>query len=164
MLPKPCWLDKLREPPDAVVAGIAVRLADEGVPVTVIARATRIPFDELRLHLDKARLDGRLISVPSNDWPSGDRGRSMTGDRDRQAVVMRTIFGTTPGETTLLLTLMRCGSLAKQRFSAPESVTVQIHHLRKRLAPFGIQIISIWGHGYGLADGDRERLLAMISP
>jgi hypothetical protein len=74
------------------------------------------------------------------------------------------IFGATPAETGLLLALMRCGSLAKQRFPAPESVTVQIHHLRKRLAPFGIRILSMWGHGYGLADGDRERLLAMISP
>jgi hypothetical protein len=161
MLSKSCWLDQLKAPAPVAVSDIAIRLAGEGVPLCAIARAIRVPSGELRQQLEAARLDGRLADLPPVDW---DRRPPRPCDHDRQALAVRMIFGATPAETALLLTLMRCGSVAKQRFSAPESVTVQIHHLRKRLAPFGIQIISIWGHGYALADGDRERLLAMISP
>jgi hypothetical protein len=87
--------------------------------------------------------------MPPIDWPPGARrlSKPLAGDRDRQAAAVHAIFGATPAETTLLLTLMRCGSLAKPRFRNAGSVCVQIYALRKRLAPFGIQIISMWGHG-----------------
>src|SRR3954465_15888923 len=49
----------------------AIRLADEGVPLRAIARATKIPSEELRTALEEARDDGRLIELPRDDWPPG---------------------------------------------------------------------------------------------
>jgi hypothetical protein len=48
---------------------IAIRLADEGVPLRAIARATNIPSTQLYETLTVARMDGRLLSLPRDDWP-----------------------------------------------------------------------------------------------
>ena len=53
------------------VDAIAVRLADEGVPLRAIARATNTPSDQLRTKLREARDEGRLLDLPKEDWPPG---------------------------------------------------------------------------------------------
>ena len=48
---------------------LAIRLADEGVPLRAIARATAIPSEQLRDELYSAKINGLLIELPSEDWP-----------------------------------------------------------------------------------------------
>jgi hypothetical protein len=38
-----------------------------------------------------------------------------------------------------------------------------MHRLRRQLAPHGITIESIWGHGYHLDPENRARLTSMIA-
>jgi hypothetical protein len=143
---------------------IAVRLADEGVPLAVIARATQIPSADLRVQLEAAQEQGRLIELPRNDWPSYDTRprRVVAEDRDQQAVALRTITGATRAEAGLLLALVKSNSVCRHGFASPGGVDVHIHYLRRRLAPFGIAIISVHGHGYRLSGEDRQRLMGMI--
>ena len=53
------------------VSHIAVRLADEGVPLRAIARATDIPSARLYETLTLAKMEGRLLELPRDDWPPG---------------------------------------------------------------------------------------------
>jgi hypothetical protein len=62
------WLDRLNVSEQPSLPEVAIALADEGVPLACIARATRIPSDELRDHLLEAREAGRLIDLPRHDW------------------------------------------------------------------------------------------------
>jgi hypothetical protein len=80
---QPPWLARLR--PEPQLSEVAIRLADEGVPLCAIARATRIPSDELREQLRAAQEDGRLISQPAHDWPPHDAKprRTLADERSR---------------------------------------------------------------------------------
>jgi hypothetical protein len=156
------WLDRLKQAPEA--SEIAIRLADEGVPLCAIARATRIPSDELREQLQTAREAGRLIELPAHDWPPHDTRprRALAEDRNQQTVALRTITGATKAETSLLLDLLLADSICRGRYTSPGAVDVHVFHLRRRLAPHDITIISVHGHGYRLGAGDRRRLMGMI--
>jgi hypothetical protein len=64
---------------------IAIRLADEGVPLRAIARACRIPSSELRAQLEAAHKDGRIVDLPKEDWPPYDvRSRRTVAEVRRQ--------------------------------------------------------------------------------
>jgi hypothetical protein len=123
-----------------------------------------IPSDELRQHLRAAHESGRLINLPAHDWPPHDaRPRQVLAeDRDRQVVALRSICGATRSEGTILLALVRSDSISKHGYPSPGAIDVHVFHLRKRLEPFGIGIISVHGHGYRLKSEDRRRLMHMI--
>src|SRR5437899_188825 len=58
------------EPDPALsVHAVAVRLADEGIPVLVIARATRLPSTEVYQALRDAISRGSILEMPHDDWP-----------------------------------------------------------------------------------------------
>ena len=40
---------------------------------------------------------------------------------------------------------------------------VVIHRLRRKLTPHGIEIVTIWGHGYRLAEGGRDRAHKLLT-
>jgi hypothetical protein len=143
---------------------IAVRLADEGVPLCVIARATQIPSEELREQLEAAREQGRLIELPRNDWPPYDTKprRAVAEDREQQTVAIRLICGATRAEANLLVDLLRAESICRARYASPGAIDVHVLHLRQRLAPYDIAIISVHGHGYRIKSADRRRLMGMI--
>lgn len=80
----------------------------------------------------------------------------------------------TPAEATLLGALVareRCSKeilLEASRTSGlgyrrdevePKIVDVFICKLRRKLDPFGIQVRTLWGHGYAIDVADRDRLL-----
>jgi hypothetical protein len=48
-----------------------VALANEGVPLCAIARATRISSELLRERLRAAQTVGSLVELPRDDWPPG---------------------------------------------------------------------------------------------
>jgi hypothetical protein len=159
---QPPWLARLG--PEPRLSEVAIRLADEGVPLCAIARATQIPSDELREQLQAARERGQLLNLPAHDWPPHDAKprQVLAEDRDRQTVVIRTICGATKSEASLLLDLLRTDSICKSRYPSPGAIDVHIFHLRQRLAPHDIAIISVHGHGYRLSGEDRTRLQVMI--
>jgi hypothetical protein len=47
--------------------------------------------------------------------------------------------------------------------SQVKAVGVTIHWLRKKLAPHGIEIVNIYGLGYRLAKGDRDRTRKILA-
>lgn len=48
---------------------IAIRMANEGLPVSAMARALAIAGYEVRECLDEALTLGKIIEMPINDWP-----------------------------------------------------------------------------------------------
>jgi hypothetical protein len=162
------WLDRLKTPEPQQAAAeaseIAIRLADEGVPLACIARAMKVPSNELRERLEAAREAGRLIELPRNDWPPYDTKprRVVAEDRGQQTVALQVIFGATRTEAGLLLDLLKAESICKGRYASKGAVDVHILHLRQRLAPLSIRIVSIHGHGYRLSSEDRRRLMRMV--
>src|SRR5712671_6455971 len=94
---------------------LVVRLADEGVPLRAIARATRIPSADLRERLTEAKLDGRLVAIPHDDWPAGfprdqralQLSRLALDQRDALMLAVRQLFNLTPTEVRLLLALIQ---------------------------------------------------------
>src|ERR1019366_951140 len=50
---------------------MAVRLADEGIPVRAIARGLKIPSADLYDILNHALIDGKIVELPKDDWPAG---------------------------------------------------------------------------------------------
>jgi DNA-binding response OmpR family regulator len=148
---------------------MAVRLADEGVPLRAIARAIKIPSADLREQLTEAKLDGRLLELPHDDWPPGfprdqrslQISRLVRDNRDALMLAVRQLFGLTPAEVQLLLVLLQRPLLNKPTTDST-IVEVHVHYIRKRLAPFGISITTVWGSGYQLTDTHRRRTMDLI--
>ena len=150
---------------------IALCLADEGVPLHAIARATKIPSSDLREQLTAARAAGRLLELPHDDWPPGfprdqrasQLSRLVVERKDEIALAIGRLFGLTATEATLLLVLLQSPSLEKNRSDmAGNTVDVHVHHIRKRLAAFGIGISTIWGQGYQISSQDRRKAMDLI--
>jgi hypothetical protein len=149
---------------------IAVALADEGVPLRAIARATRISSELLRERLCDARTEGRLLELPCEDWPPGlsrdqrvlQLTRKVREDCDALALTVQRLFRLTRTEVTLLLRLLQRKSLRRDGLLSLGSVGVHIHHLRQRLSPFGIRIVTCWGYGYQLLPEDRRKVMELI--
>jgi hypothetical protein len=158
--------------PPSVVEDYAIRLADEGVPLRAIARATRIPSEDLRQQLIEARDDGRLVALPHDDWPPGfprdqrslQLSRLAVKDKDVLMSNVRRIFCLTRNEAVILLALIQSEQLAKYVRSDMSSKTVDVHicRLRKYLRPFKIEIQTLWGFGYRIAPAHRHRAMNII--
>jgi hypothetical protein len=156
------WLARLQAPPP--LSEIAIRLADEGVPLAVIARAVQVPSADLRAQLETAHAQGRLVSLPPHDWhPHDCRPRqALAEDRTRQAAALRVLCAATRTEANVLLDLVQKESICKARYPSPASIDVHVFHLRRKLSPHGIAVVSMHGFGYRLNPKDRERLLVII--
>jgi len=159
--------------PLAIDPDIAVRLADEGVPLRAIARAIKSSSDAVRERLKLAQSAGQLLDLPRDDWPPGfprdqralQLSRLVSENRDRLFAAMQESFHLTPTEISLLLIMLQHPSLLKERLS--ESMTVnliEVHvcKIRKRLAAFGIEVRTLWGYGYQFTAEDRRKLMDMI--
>jgi hypothetical protein len=145
---------------------LAVRLADEGVPLRAIARATKIPSDDLRQTLHEAKLEGRLIELPHDDWPPGfprdqralQLSRLAVDNKDALVLAIQQLFGLTPTEIQLLLALIQRPMVPK----SSKTMDVHIHFMRRRLVSFGIVIETLWGFGYQLSDPHRRTAMDLI--
>jgi hypothetical protein len=150
---------------------IAVRLADEGVPVRAIARATSIPSDTLRVTLTEARSSGLLLDLPREDWPPGfprdhralQLARMARQDRVGLALAVARLFGLTGTETELFVSMLQHDRLSKHhaRWSS-NAIDVHVCRLRKALHPFNIVVKTLWGHGYQIPPDDRRRAFDLI--
>jgi len=162
---------------------VMLRLADDGVPVRVIARGLNIPSDEIREALEEAILTGDILEIPRDDWPPGTKRlnrqpgfNSKESDAD-VVVACQRAMKLTRLEANILAVLIRAPQASKEvlhhtveqqrqnRSSRPDNpeptdpkiVDVVICKLRKRLREFKVEIKTIWGHGYYMDDASRAQ-------
>jgi hypothetical protein len=165
------------------LAVVVVRLADEGVPLCAIARATQIPSTNLRQKLHEAVQAGWLVELPRDDWPPGcprdqralQISRMLRDNREALNIVVQQLFALTPSESRLLVKLLdsehtsrEALHIALSRTSDPTSdikiVDVLICDMRKRLQKFGIEILTLRSYGFQISLPDRNRILELILP
>lgn len=145
---------------------VAVRLADEGVPVRAISRSLMLSTEEVREVLEGAGERGMILSIPRDDWPPGTRRDERSPDtiplefedEHMTMLVMRT-FAVTSSMAKIFVALLRRPEMTKpalhltlQRDDADDPTEVKIVDvfickLRKKL-PTGIEIKTQWGRGY----------------
>lgn len=150
---------------------VAVRLADEGVPLRAIARATNTPSDQLRERLSEAKTNGVLVDLPKEDWPPGfprdqralQLSRMVADDRAAVELALQRVFRLTSTEIGLVLLLLANPSVPKERINmVHRTIDVHICNIRRRLAPFDIGIGTLWGYGYQLTTAARQRIMELI--
>jgi DNA-binding winged helix-turn-helix (wHTH) protein len=157
----------------APTADLAVRLADEGVPLRAIARACELPSEDLRIQLTEAVDAGRIVNLPREDWPPGcpkdqralQLNRLTAKDKDLVDRAAVQVFRLPPTQAKLLLLMLQRTEVSRQRVGMDGNLlSVHICGLRKRLKPFNIAVDTLWGEGYQLSAENRrkvtERLLA----
>lgn len=164
------------------------RLADEGVPVSALARGFKLPAETIREVLTSAVERGALIEVPPADWPVGQnktarqrnwgpvtRSRGLIDD----SVVLHCVntFKVTRLQASLLAVLIKRKHVTKETLhqiiearravnsdeTDPKMVDVVICHLRKRLKPHNLTITTVWSCGYLMEPADRLRAAEMLS-
>jgi hypothetical protein len=146
---------------------VAIRLADEGVPVRAISRAFLLTIEEVREVLEGARDRGTILSVPREDWPPGTRRdeRSPTTpplelEDEHITLLAQRTFHITATEARMLIALLRRPALTKNMLhqataryvgeelaTAIKIVDVFVCKMRKKLPP-SIAIETQWGTGY----------------
>jgi DNA-binding response OmpR family regulator len=160
---------------------IAVRLADEGVPLRAIARAVRMPSSDLREQLHEALYDGRLLELPCDDWPPGcprdqralQISRMVRENREALHLAAMQLFSLPPSGARVLVKLLETERTSREvlhvalsRTSDPVSdikvVDVAICSMRKRLEKFGIEIVTLWAYGFQLSTEHRRRALDLL--
>jgi DNA-binding response OmpR family regulator len=162
---------------------IAIRMANEGVPLRVIARVTQQPSADVRVQLETARARGYLIEIPCEDWPAGYPREhrllelARLEERNRRVVqtAVRAVFNLAPVEVPMLLLLLANDEVPRHRLVAAcrrESeeagtdsaltVTANMYRLRGRLKPFGLSIKMLYGYGYSMPAAHRRTALGMI--
>lgn len=162
-----------------------IQLADEGVPVRAIARATHTPSEEVYEVLKFAIEDGRLIELPQSDWPPGTlrRSRKQPGnsalnlDDHTLGLACAAVFKMTRLQVAVFIALLRRPQITKAQVHAaiegtrllaqeqtdPKMIDVVICHIRKKLRPFGVELKTIWGQGYTISAAEREKACAMLA-
>lgn len=150
---------------------IAVRLADEGVPMRAIARATSIPSTELYETLTIARMEGRLLSLPRDDWPPGcprdqrslQLARLVVENHDSLIIAIQELFELAPLPAKLMLLLVQHEQVPHARIDvAHKSFGVHVCKMRQRLFSHGLKIKTLWGYGYKLSAEHRSKAMEMI--
>jgi DNA-binding response OmpR family regulator len=170
---------------DPTLSAIAVRLADEGIPVRAIARGTKLPSEDVYEVLRGAMEIGSIVELPKDDWPAGsnrDQRSRLHNTLLEQEETLRfactRFFKATKLQATLLSTLLRRNEATKSQLhlvleqnrpgdnhanaTDPKIVDVLICHLRKKLAPYDVKIETVWGTGYLISAPHRERAIALL--
>jgi hypothetical protein len=171
-----------------VYAEIASRLAFDGVPVRVIARALLLPSEMVRESLEVAKADGTITEIPRDDWPAtarrADRLPSSVAKESEAQLLLSCakIFNLTRLQSNFMLVLLKNNEVSKDTLhhvieqqrairrnrpdnpdqTDPKMVDVVIWNIRKRLKAQNITIITLWGHGYYIPEPDRARANAMM--
>lgn len=171
-------------PPDPASSVIAVRLADEGIPVRAIARATRLQSEDVYTILRDALASGQIVELPKDDWPPGSRRNERTAfngtpfeDDDTLKFACALFFKVTRLEAAILGVLIKRNEVTKAQLhlvieqnrpsegreeTDPKMVDVVICHLRKKLNPSKLVIKTVWGIGYLMPPADRDRCIKML--
>lgn len=166
-------------PLDPVLASIAVRLADEGIPVRAIARAIKHSSEDVRDALHIAIDCGQIVSMPRDDWPAGilrdnripDTIGKVKLENENLIFNIARLFKVTKLQAALFSVLLKRTEVIKDTLhqviesrrkpnkeeTDPKMVDVVICHLRKRLEVFGIEIETQWASGYYMTPDMRKK-------
>jgi DNA-binding response OmpR family regulator len=177
-------MDASVEPAQPDIMPIAVRLADEGVPVRAIARATRTPSGDIYEILREALASGSIVEIPKDDWPPGSQRASRTafnGTPYESDEVLKLgcarVFKATKLEAAFLSVMLKRNEVTKAQLhivieqcrasehrdeTDVKMVDVIICKLRKKLTPHNITIETVWGIGYLIPVAARERAMTML--
>jgi hypothetical protein len=158
---------------------VAIRLADEGVPLGAILRALKVEYELLRDILGDAQERGQIIVIPREDWPPGNRREerypssipAILEANDVIMAIMRTIKAT-PTQSALLAALLRRPDMTKEALhhciqrpdrepTDQKIVDVLICNLRKKLPP-GVKVDTLWGRGYGMTPTSRATMIEAL--
>lgn len=173
------------EPATLFADVVAVRLADEGIPVRAIARCVHLPSDEIYEMLRTAISQGTIIEMPKDDWPPGTNRSQRSvfnGTPLEQEEAMKNacarFFHCSPLEAAILATLLRRDQATKAQLhdvvennrpgdhakeaTDPKMVDVMICKLRKKIKPHDVLIETMWGTGYLIPPRMREHAVDLL--
>jgi len=164
----------------AVLRPVMVRLADEGVPVSAIARAMQVPSAAVHETIGAALQAARLLESPPTDWPPGQpasrrAGRRVVYDESELTTALQHRYDITRQQALLLVVMLKRPRATKevlhaaaQAVHAPghetshKLVDVVICKLRKRMKRWGYEVHTIWAGGYFLSLDDRKEILKAV--
>lgn len=163
---------------------IAVRLADEGVPVRAIARSIKVSGEDVYLMLKEAMDSGFLVELPKDDWPPGSRrdnrnalAGTIIDNEDALKFACVRLLKVTRLEAIIFAFLLKRAEATKQQLhhvieqnrptenreaTDPKMIDVIICRLRKKLKPHDATITTVWGLGYRMEQPDREKVVALL--
>lgn len=174
-------------PPVKIIAleDVMINLAHEGVPVRAIARASKVPGEDLYEILKGAVTDGKLIELPKDDWPPGvkraNREQSASPilgfDDTTLRLACSQVFKVSRLQSAVLVAMLRRPEMTKEQIhnvieatrkpgSEPTGVKmidVVIYHVRKHLKQHHIELKTIWGVGHALPADQRDKVLALLA-
>jgi hypothetical protein len=168
--------------PDAdqtLTVNTVVRLADEGIPVRAIARATKLSSEEIRDIIHTATDLGQIVGMPRDDWPAGANRDArqpapssvLRLDDEKIIFNISRLFKVTKLQAALFSVLIKRTEVIKETLhqviesrrkpnkeeTDPKMVDVVICHLRQRLEPFEITIETQWASGYYMTLDMRKK-------
>lgn len=174
----------------ASVATLAVRAANEGVPIAAIARIIQTPFDQVSQHLKYALDCGKIGQMPKPDWPPnapwGDRLPSVprTAHSDDTEFQCKKVFKMTKLEAAFMMVLLRHDCIEKEKLHGvvedqrakrqtrpdnqeatdPKMVDVIICKLRKKLRDVDPTLVltTSWGSGYYFEPPVKRAIFAKL--
>jgi hypothetical protein len=162
---------------------IAIRLADEGVPLYAIGRSFKVSSELIREALYVAKEEGRIIDMPREDWPPNslraNRDPMQSKKMDDEDIVFNCVrlFKVTRQQASLLSVLIRRNEVSKDMMhqiiekcrppnkddqTDPKMVDVVICNLRKRIKKTGLKIETMWGCGYFMKPEMRTKALELL--
>lgn len=123
-----------------------------------------------------ARRTDRVQAVSPEATTRRSQARHRIDDDDMVLVALNSVFHTTRRQSKVLLRLMRRGlcpikmlhdTIEDNRGNPADptqdkNVAVTICHLRKKLKPFDIPIVTHHSVGYSISETDRQRMVKML--
>jgi len=171
------------DPGHVLATAVAVRMADEGIPVRAIARATQLPSDEVYEALRDAISRGFIVEMPRDDWPTntarGTRspfsGTHLDNEEALKCACTR-YFKASPLEAAMLALMLKRDEVTKEQLHTVieqnrdpgkdpteiKMVDVMICKLRKKLKTHELEVKTMWGLGYYMPRSARERATALL--
>lgn len=166
------------------VNSVIVGLGNDGVPIRVISRATKLSCEDIREILHEAMDEGVIVQMPREDWLA----KSTRDDRDPgldafemmppDALIYHChrVFGTTKLQSAFLVPLIKRKEVPRDHLHAiieqrrgldkketdMKMVDVVIYHVRSRLKKHNVQINTIWSIGYFISPEQRKLMRNMI--
>jgi DNA-binding response OmpR family regulator len=157
---------------------IAIRLANEGVPVQAIARATGWSYADVHAQLQTAQSDGSLVAIPCADWPAGytreqkllHLSHSVLNNKADLEKAIHRVFHIPPRLAQILLLLLQHPEVHRDRFAHLTYATtglsnvtaVHVSYLRGKLQKFGLTVQTIYGYGYRMSPEHQRKALNLI--
>jgi hypothetical protein len=160
---------------------IAVRMASEDIALAAIARVLKRPFSDISSVIDGAIDDGYITRRPPAEWPRDFKGQRIVGpvdeaansqkidraDLDRLIAAGCLTFRLTRSEATTLGVILLRNVVTRTALhyavtpeAEPKIIDVFICKLRRKLAPYQLQIITVWGVGYQIPPASKASILA----